>query len=201
MKSFSAKLVVPDTPTGGIDQGQTVFLFLSLMNEDMTGIIQPVLQFGNPDAPRFFGGPEWLLRNWFIPSGGKAAPTQLRPLSAAPGQEIKMSIVVDPISDDGYHCVASFDGLPQLDLAAVFYTEPTWASITMETYSMFSRADYPNSDPIVFTDIVLEDQAGNTIMPIWTTKIQPNVAGCTAGTLCPMQCAFPPPSSVLFKLC
>jgi hypothetical protein len=204
IQNFQADWQVPTAPMGGVGNGQTVFLFLSLMNADMTEIIQPVLQFGNPFDPNGWGGELWLLRSWFIGPTEGAIQQPGSPLSVAPGTNFSSAISVEA-SGGTYACTASFIGtggvhFPQLELKTTFIGEPVRASITLETYCMASREDYPPTDPLQFTGISIIDQSGADVMSGWTTDIQNPIGGCADGGMCPRFCSSAG-STVRFHLC
>ncbi|KAJ7841703.1 hypothetical protein B0H14DRAFT_3140129 [Mycena olivaceomarginata] len=142
ISSFTMSWTVPPTPT--TYHGQTVFLFNSIMPSDISGIVQPVLQYG-PSAAG--GGQFWAVASWYL-WGDIAFYTPLVPVSV--GQQLNGVISLTGQSGGFYNYNTQFSNIGGTSLTVNGGLLQVIATETLEAYSINAVSDYPTGTTTFF---------------------------------------------------
>ena len=162
--SFTAKWTVPPPP--GVDNGQTVFLFIGIQNTNF--ILQPVLQWGESFAG---GGPFWTITNWYV--NGLTGPTACKALvRVQPGDVLEANIRLKLTASGVLSYVSSFMGHPSIDLEREGIPELTWANVALESYKVGTPSDYPDTTKTVMSALNMTT-GDNPVTPDW--RLHPRV--------------------------
>ncbi|KAF8317389.1 hypothetical protein DL93DRAFT_563373 [Clavulina sp. PMI_390] len=148
---FETTWSVPPVPKA--NNGQTVFLFNSIEPKSGQAILQPVLQYG-PSAAG--GGAYWAVASWYV-VGSQSYYTS--PVKVSVGKSLKGVMTLDSQSGSKYSYTSSFTNVAKTALAIKNIPELTWATETLEAYSIKSAKDYP-AGATVFSDITIRTKAG-----------------------------------------
>jgi len=156
--SFTSTYVVPGNPPQAA--GQVLFYFIGMQDNDApkaVNILQPVLTWGN-------GHQEWYVQSWACCPKNITVTSQ--PLfGLKPGSEVGGTIV--RVSDSTWKIDSEFNGQHTILNAQVGDYIYNWADVTLETYSVKSCNQFA-SGKTLFTNLVLKDQQGQTLVPKWT---------------------------------
>ncbi|KAJ7642224.1 hypothetical protein FB45DRAFT_1054497 [Roridomyces roridus] len=136
ISSFTTTWTVPPAPK--TFNGQTVFLFNSIEPSSGNAILQPVLQYG-PSAAG--GGQYWSVASWYVAPLGRTLPLS-------------------------YSYVSQFTNVPGTALSIVGINQLTWATETLESYSVTTESDYP-AGTTVFSGINLSLSGGKAQNVRW----------------------------------
>ncbi|KAF7294564.1 hypothetical protein MIND_00992900 [Mycena indigotica] len=133
--SFKTTWTVPPAPAA--NHGQTIFLFNSIEPGSFDGIMQPVLQWGRSAAG---GGPQWMLASWYLYPGG----TFFSPLvGVSVGQRLQGEVRLVGASGGTFNYLSSFTNVGGTGLEVDGGPELKWATLTLESYGVTTRDDYP----------------------------------------------------------
>jgi hypothetical protein len=171
ISEFVTTWVVPQPPQSQV--GQTVFLFNSLENAAQTEIIQPVLQWGNPNNE---GGNYWAIRTWYVAPGAMAIQNH-DPIQVSVGSTLTGRIGMVP-GDGGYVYSVQFDGYPDLNLSVDVTNELVLATETLESYGIYTGDEYPSDNATKMSSIQISTGGGVVTQPIWTLQVPNPVNGC-----------------------
>ncbi|KAJ7808131.1 hypothetical protein B0H14DRAFT_2871088, partial [Mycena olivaceomarginata] len=182
--SFQTTWTVPPNPT--TNHGQTLFLFNSIEPATFDAIMQPVLQYGLSAAGGSSTG--WSVASWYLYGSNTFFTT---PVAVSVGQSLHGEVqLVGTGAGDTYNYNSAFTNIGGTSLTVVGGEELQWATITLETYSVTERNDYP-AGSTVFSGINLE--LSNGVFPSFnwavvsdqadgiTTTV--NAGGSTSGVI------------------
>ncbi|KAF7323313.1 hypothetical protein HMN09_00112100 [Mycena chlorophos] len=158
--SFKTTWSVPPTPADNV--GQTIFLFNSIEPSSFDAIFQPVLQWGGSAAG---GGAYWAVATWYLYPGGTFVNTLI---DVNVGQVLDGEIQLVGGSGSTYNYVGSFTNIANSGYEVDNGEELTWATLTLETYSVQNSASYP-SGSTVFSSVNLELDDGTFPAITWST--------------------------------
>ncbi|KAJ7803700.1 hypothetical protein B0H14DRAFT_2613074 [Mycena olivaceomarginata] len=116
--------------------GQTVFLFNSIMPSDISGIVQPVLQYG-PSAAG--GGQFWAVASWYLWGDIAFYNPQLNGVISLTGQ-----------SGGFYNYNTQFSNIGGTSLTVNGGLLQVIATETLEAYSINAVSDYPTGTTTFF---------------------------------------------------
>ncbi|KAF7318632.1 hypothetical protein HMN09_00374600 [Mycena chlorophos] len=156
--SFTTSWTVPPVPKA--ENGQTVFLFNSIEPNSGHAILQPVLQYGGSAAG---GGQYWAVASWYL-VGNSTFHT--KPVKVSAGKKLNGIITLLSSSGSTHDYHTAFTNVDGTALKASNAAELTWATETLEAYSIKSINDYP-AGSTVFTDINLKLKNGNVPSVSW----------------------------------
>ncbi|KAJ6607678.1 hypothetical protein B0H10DRAFT_543393 [Mycena sp. CBHHK59/15] len=159
ISSFSTTWTVPPEPETWNDQ--TVFLFNSIEPSTGDAIMQPVLQYG-PSAAG--GGQFWAVASWYLYQDNTYFTT---PIQVDVGQELDGLITLVAQDGSAYNYNCEFTNIAGTALAIDGSVELTWATETLEAYSVTEPSDYP-AGSTVFSGINLSLLDGTPSVS-WTT--------------------------------
>ena len=146
ISSFTTTWTVPRAPR--TSSGQVIFLFNGIEPSDGSHILQPVLQWGVSAAG---GGSFWSIASWYVGSGGDALHTSL--VRVNEGDVLVGVMTLDSRSGNSFTYTSSFQGRAGTSLTVQNNPELTWASQTLEAYSVTTCSDYPATDTTPMTAI------------------------------------------------
>lgn len=172
-----AVFTVPSLPesTGG-----TVFFFPGAEPGDGSTILQPVLQYGSSAAG---GGDSWTAASWFCcPAGWSFYST---PIEVNAGDTL-FGTMTAACSDSACDWTITTADLTQgisTTLQADDVTSPFTCAYggVLESYAVSECSQYPAAGTITFSDIVLEDEDGNSLEPAWSTFVNSGTPECAYG--------------------
>ncbi|KAF8322687.1 hypothetical protein DL93DRAFT_2093265 [Clavulina sp. PMI_390] len=160
ISSFTTTWKVPAIPAK--DDGQTLFTFNSIEPASGNAILQPVLQYG-PSAAG--GGKYYAVASWYLVGSNTYYTT---PVKVAVGDTLDGKITLTSSSGSSYNYNSVFTNISGTSLAAKGSAELTWATETLEVYSIASTSDFPTGST-VFSSINLKTKAG-TPSVTWSAK-------------------------------
>ncbi|MCL4452253.1 MAG: hypothetical protein M1327_06485 [Candidatus Thermoplasmatota archaeon] len=173
---FSSNWKVPNAPSCYNDQ--IIYLFIGFEPNNLSGILQPVLQYG------YNGYQGWQLASWYV-VGNNAVHTPFYDIPIGTTIEGLMtgtnfhnagygewtSSFVVPVAPGCFYSVAvlsyqSYSELSDLKL--------NYAYVTLEAYNfrgdiLTNPSCFPSSSPTVFSDLIEKNQHGTSLSPGWTT--------------------------------
>nr|GAT54503.1 predicted protein [Mycena chlorophos] len=158
ISSFTTSWTVPPVPK--TENGQTVFLFNSIEPNSGHAILQPVLQYGGSAAG---GGQYWAVASWYL-VGNSTFHT--KPVKVSAGKKLNGIITLLSSSGSTHDYHTAFTNVDGTALKASNAAELTWATETLEAYSIKSINDYP-AGSTVFSDINLKLKNGNVPSVSW----------------------------------
>jgi hypothetical protein len=159
-------------PAPATQNGQTVFLFNSLLDSAEDDILQPVLQWGVSHAG---GGNFWAIANWYVDSSGHASFSTLE--QVAPGDVLIGTITLEGRDrNGGFNYLSSFANHPGSDLGASSMTELVWATETLEAYRISRCSDYPGAPLTAMNSIQIHTENG--IDPALNWAVTNRVSDC-----------------------
>ncbi|KAJ7651394.1 hypothetical protein FB45DRAFT_1051128 [Roridomyces roridus] len=159
ISSFTTTWTVPPAPK--TFNGQTVFLFNSIEPSSGNAILQPVLQYG-PSAAG--GGQYWSVASWYVgPSGTYFTPL----VRVNPGDVLRGVITLTMHLGNNYSYVSQFTNIPGTALSIGGINQLTWATETLESYSVTTESDYPQGTT-VFSGINLSLSGGKVANVKWS---------------------------------
>ena len=142
---FNTFWTVPPAPV--TYNGQTIYLFNSLLPANGEAILQPVLQYG-PSAAG--GGAYWTVANWYVTE----STAYYSPLTTVNVGDILEGIIeIYSWTGSAFSYVSLFVDIPgqiQLNNSAGL----VWATETLESYGVTTGTDYPEGHT-VFSSINL----------------------------------------------
>jgi len=160
ISSFKTTWTVPAVPKTNHDQ--TVFLFNSIEPNSGDAILQPVLQFGPSSAG---GGSFWALASWYLVGDSTFFTT---PVKTSAGATLDGVITLTSSSGSSFNYVTSFSNVAGTSLTATGSAQLTWATETLEAYSVTEASDYP-AGSTVFSGIDLLLESGAAPSVSWDT--------------------------------
>ncbi|KAJ7739420.1 hypothetical protein DFH07DRAFT_778696 [Mycena maculata] len=159
ISSFKTTWTVPPVPATNHDQ--TLFLFNSIEPNSGDAILQPVLQFG-PSAAG--GGSYWAVATWYLVGDSTFYTT---PVKTSAGATLDGIVTLTSSSGSSYNYVSSFTNIAGTSLTATGSAELTWATETLEVYSVTEKSDFPTGST-VFKDIDLVLSSGAAPSVSWS---------------------------------
>jgi len=163
---FNGTWKVPEAPV--VYSNQTVFLFTGLEDTEGDEIIQPVIQYGPSDAG---GGGYWTAASWWVTSSGNALFSTLTKCNAE--DEIFGYMVSKKAGS--WVIGTIINGKTATILTVNNVGVQTFASTTLEAYSISACNQYPANNSTVFTELALID--GNTA-PTFDWNSNPEYTNC-----------------------
>jgi hypothetical protein len=158
---FTAKLVVPEAPQ---KKTQLIYIFLGMENSDR--ILQPILQWG---SSKMGGGQFWSIGSCY--AGGQNDPVifQHEMVPVLIGEELTAVIELTDRTASGcrYNCFFEENNKTLLPTAVIPELKISW--VTLESYRVQNRNEYPPPPSVVFTDIKVIDINNNVIKPSWNS--------------------------------
>ncbi len=145
ISSFLTTWTVPRAPSS--NNGQTIFLFNGIEPGDYSHILQPVLQWG-PSAAG--GGAYWTVASWYV-GGGNAFHTNL--VRVNEGDVLVGRMILTGRNGSAFNYTSEFIGIAGTTLTVTNNPELSWASETLEAYSIAAASDYPATDDTPMTAI------------------------------------------------
>jgi len=164
---YTATWAVPPIPTS--PSGQIIFFFNSFENGAYNDILQPVLQYNN-------GVAGWTLASWY---GAAGKYYESKPVPVSVGDAIHGVIT---LSGSIWSVLGYVNGVLQTTLTVSIASigPQANAQFAMEVYGISSCSQYPPSDKLMVSDILLK--AGTSIVvPAWSPSINPN--SCKAAAM------------------
>ncbi|KAJ6626484.1 hypothetical protein B0H10DRAFT_2211077 [Mycena sp. CBHHK59/15] len=151
ISSFTTTWTVPAVPATW--HGQTLFLFNSIEPSTGDAIMQPVLQYG-PSAAG--GGEYWAVATWYL-YGSNVFFTN--PIQVSVGQTLNGIVSLVGQSGSTYNYDSQFTNIGGTALTVDGGEQLTWATETLEAYSVTAASDYPTGST-VFSGINLALTSG-----------------------------------------
>jgi hypothetical protein len=173
ISSFTTTWTVPRAPR--TSSGQVIFLFNGIEPGDSSHILQPVLQWGVSAAG---GGSYWSIASWYVGSGGDALHTPL--VRVNEGDVLVGVMTLDSRSGSSFNYTSSFQGRAGTSLTVQNNPELTWASQTLEAYSVTKCSDYPATDTTPMTAINIRT---GTSTPAVSWSVTNRVTDCGQKTV------------------
>ncbi|KAF7294592.1 hypothetical protein MIND_00995700 [Mycena indigotica] len=139
--SFASTWSVPPNPAA--NHGQVLFLFNCIEPGSGNAILQPVLQWGRSAAG---GGAYWAIATWYLsPAGTFHTPL----INVNVGQVLSGGIGLIGVSSAGFSYFAAFTNIgDSTRLDAINGDELKWATVTLESYNIQSKDDYPTGSTV-----------------------------------------------------
>ncbi|HMG14519.1 MAG TPA: hypothetical protein VK590_03665 [Saprospiraceae bacterium] len=164
---FTTQCIVPPKPVIGY---QTIFIFMGI--QSTYRILQPVLQWG---FSKMGGGDYWSIGSCY--AGGQNDDVYFLNdmIRVEPGQELLAVIELHDRNNEGiiYNCY--FQGFPQTFLPTPKrIPELKSYCVTLESYHVSNRNEYPNAAAISISNINIIDINNRSILPQWNI---PNRSG------------------------
>ncbi|KAK6981619.1 hypothetical protein R3P38DRAFT_2578186 [Favolaschia claudopus] len=138
----------------------TIFLFNSIEPEDMSAILQPVLQYG-PSAAG--GGSFWSVATWYLAPSSTFFTSPVRTFAGATLHGI---ITLTSFSRSSFNYNSQFTNIGGTFLSISSTVQLTYATETLEVYGVTAKSDYP-AGSTVFSGINLKLANGNTPSVSW----------------------------------
>ena len=178
---FRSKWNVPPPPSS--QSGQTIFLFngmqSSAFNKETKAILQPVLQWGNPDAG---GGAFWSVASWYVKvriDAGKMkidTVARTKPIPVKTGDILVGLITQTKTQDeDLYTCTCEFEGIVGTSLVVKLSSELVQNGLALEAYHLNQCNEWPSANLTSYGSINLKN-GSKALKPKW--DIINNVADC-----------------------
>jgi hypothetical protein len=151
-QAFSTTWKVPNLPTTPND-GQVIYIFDGIHENDSTGLLQPVLQYGFDGTA---GGNYWSVQNYFVPGCVGCAPMfHGTNIQVSPGTTLTGAMTKSG-SAGSYAYTSSFgSAYSSNDLSVTNYPNinAEYGVETLETYHITQSSDYPPDTAVRMTSI------------------------------------------------
>jgi len=163
--SYNGTWKVPKLPKS-LGDGQIVYFFTGLEDDQGDEIIQPVLQYG---ADVDGGGEYWGVACWWVTSSDQYIYSTL--VKVSPGDTIFG--YMNLLKNSSWLIGAVINGKPATALTMSNVATQTFSSVTLEAYQMVTCDDYPSDNSITFNSLTMKDK-GKSITPTWTPNVEFN---------------------------
>ncbi len=165
--SFRANLQVPEKPTD--KKSQLIFFFIGLQGSGL--ILQPILQWG---FSQMGGGLFWSIGSCVADLTSNIQSTQLTRVN--PGQSLTAFIRVLSSAGNQFRYSCGFEGFDDTRLDTPLMPELKNHCVTLESYRLTARSEYPPEKFLSFLDLRLADST-QVIIPPWHADSNPGPIG------------------------
>ena len=165
--TFNAKYIVPNNPTSNPQNGNILYYFIGVQDNQTSPltILQPVLGFNGANANENYKTiPGWSLANWNCCPSGQTIQGNIV-TGMQPGDTIATSMIK---SDSTYTITATWKGQNAIltqNTGSEFFD---WPNVTLEVYGITACDEFvPGA--MTFFDLEMMDTDGNAIPMKWST--------------------------------
>lgn len=166
---YSATWNVPSPPTQKANQLLYLFIGLGTIEDGLSYIVQPVLQWGVSPAG---GGKYWAICNWYVTSNFQFFYDSL--IQVSPGTKLQGNVELTSVSENKFTYKSSFTGYDS-ELLVNNIPRLYDPSVAFEIYNVNGCNEYPMDERLRMSKINIEFQGS---VPFSQWYIYKSANGC-----------------------